>query len=142
MIWLSVLAPPPQVAAHEIRVVGFEPAGDITERAAITSRNPGANRSIWASMRATMSMSDPLGTWQYAHAVWRPAGARDESNSNGWTTSTNGRSLGVPFHADASEATISSRVPLTWTVAACATIGSRHGIGAASAQSTLNAPGP
>ena len=37
-----------------------------------------------------MSTVDPLGTWQYAHNVCRPAGARLWSNRLGWATSTNG----------------------------------------------------
>jgi hypothetical protein len=37
-------------------------AGDMTERARTRSRNPGAKRSICASMRGSMSTVEPLGT--------------------------------------------------------------------------------
>ena len=35
---------------------------DVETRARIRSRNPGANRSIWDSMRSVMSTGDPEGT--------------------------------------------------------------------------------
>ena len=63
-------------------------AGPIAWRARMQSRNPGAKRSIWLSMRAVMSAVDPLGTWQYAQSVCLPAGARDGSQTVGCTSST------------------------------------------------------
>ena len=39
-------------------------AGVIVEVATIRSRTPGANRSIWATLRSVWSWSEPWGTWQ------------------------------------------------------------------------------
>jgi hypothetical protein len=76
-----------------------------------------------------MSTVDPLGTWQYAHNVCRPSGARVWSNKLGWATSTYGRSGCSPRATAASAAAISSKVPPRCTVAAVAVAGSRHGTG-------------
>ena len=58
-------------------------AGPITCRPSTRSRKPGANRSIWRSMASVMSTSEPFGTWQYAHSVCLPSGARDGSAAGG-----------------------------------------------------------
>ena len=114
----------------------------IVWRARITSRKPGANRSTWASIFAVMSMVEPCGTWQYAHAVCRPAGARDGSKRLGWASSTNGRPACSPANAARSDRDTSSSVPPTWTVAVDRHSAAAHGIGAESAQSILKIPGP
>ena len=61
-----------------------------------SSPNPGAKRSICRSIASVMSTVEPLGTWQYAHAVCRPSGAREGSNIVGCASRTNGRSLVSP----------------------------------------------
>jgi hypothetical protein len=89
-----------------------------------------------------MSIVEPLGTWQYAHAVCWPRGARESSNSDGCTSSTYGRSGVRPLHTSRSEYAISSSVPPRCTVPARAHGAARHGIGSSRAQSTLNAAIP
>ena len=89
-----------------------------------------------------MSTSDPCGTWQYAHSVWRPAGARVGSHAVAWAASTNGRSGWPPRATEASAAAISSNVPPRWTVPALATAGSRHGTGRRQRVVELERAGP
>ena len=89
-----------------------------------------------------MSTLEPFGTWQYAQAVCRPAGARVGSKRLCWASSTYGRSAISPRHGAASDAAISSSVAPRWTVAARAHSSARQGIGPSSAQSSLNTPGP
>ncbi len=114
----------------------------IADRASTSRENPGAKRSTCASIAAVMSRVEPCGTWQYAHPVCRPAGARDGSHPVACTSSTNGRSGCSPRATAASLATISSSVPPRCTVPARATSGAAHGIGPSSAQSSLKTPGP
>ena len=52
------------------------------------------------------------------------------------------RTLVLPLHGSHSEAESSSKVPPRCTVPARLHSSARHGIGPASAQSTLNTPGP
>ena len=76
-----------------------------------------------------MSTVDPDGTWQYAHSVCCPSGARWGSNSDDWATSTNGAAGCSPLATAASAAATSASVPPTCTVPAPATAGSDHGTG-------------
>ena len=100
----DVLDPAVDVAADVVRVVRLAiAAGPCVDRARIRSRNPGANRSTCASIRSVMSTSDPAGTWQYAHAVVLPAGARDVSHGAYWTNRTYGRSGCRPAATSASD---------------------------------------
>ncbi len=112
-------------------------AGGITLRAKIRARKPGAKRSTWSSMACVISAVEPCATWQYAHAVCFPAGARRRLNNVCCTSKTNGRPVWLPSHS-----AISSIVPPRCTVAARAHSFALHGMGASSAQSNLKAPGP
>ena len=76
-----------------------------------------------------MSTVEPFGTWQYAHSVCRPAGAR-RAVEQARLGDEHERALRVPAAATvASAAAISSNVPPTCTVAADDVAGSRHGTG-------------
>ena len=108
----------------------------------IRSRKPGANRSTWLSIASVMSTVEPAGTWQYAHAVCCPSGARDGSQRPYWTNRTNGLAGCRPAATSASAAATSSSVPPRWTVAARPTSSAAHGTGPSSAQSTLKTPEP
>ena len=135
--------PAVDVAADVVRVVGLQlprvhrvPREDaVAEARARSARS--APRSAPSCLR-----SEPLGTWQYAHAICFPAGARLASKRLCCATSTNGRSEGAPAHVARSLAAISGSVPPTCTVAARRHSGSRHGIGPSSARSSLKTPGP
>ena len=84
----------------------------------IQSRNPGAKRSTWLSIRSVMSSAEPFGTWQYAHAVCLPSGARLGSKRLGCARRTYGRSLTAPRHGSRSDAEISSSAASTLAAAA------------------------
>ena len=106
------------------------------------SRKPGANRSTCASIRPDASAGLPDGTWQYAHRVCWPAGARVGSATPGWTTRQYGRSGRRPAFTSASLRATSASVPPRWTVPASRHAAAVHGTGPLSAQSTLHTPGP
>jgi len=93
------------------------------------SRNPGAKRSIWDSIRPVMSTIDPRGTWQYAQAVCLPCGARDASNRLCCARRTYGVSGHLPFATASSPAAISSAHPPRWSVPARRHALAFHGIG-------------
>ena len=57
-------SPPPMSPPSRLALAASSAAGPITCRASTRSRNPGANRSICASIAPVMSTADPLGTWQ------------------------------------------------------------------------------
>ncbi len=95
-----------------------------------------------ASMRSVMSTSDPLGTWQYAHRVCQPSGARLGSATQGWATRQNGCSGYRPATTSASARATSSKVPPTCSVTARRQTSALQGTGPLSAQSTLHTPGP
>ena len=132
-----LMSPPTSFASY-----ASDCAGERVARARIRSRNPGAKRSTWASMRSVMSTVDPAGTWQYAHATALPSGARLGSHGAYCTNSTYGRSGCRPAATSASEAATSSIVPPRWSVAARRDPSAAHGTGPSSAQSTLKTPGP
>src|SRR5262245_14853618 len=104
-----------------------------TDRAVTMSRNPGAKRSICASIAAVASNADPAGTWQYAHNVWTPFGARVESHTVGCETSTNGRDAARPPVTSFSLDAISPIEPPRWSVPARRASSAVHGTGALSA---------
>src|SRR6185437_15953131 len=91
-IWPREFLPPAISPPFKLALCASSSAGVLALRASTKAMNPGATRSICASMRSLMSCSDPLGTWQYAQAVCWPAGALVPSNRLGWHSSTNGRS--------------------------------------------------
>src|SRR3954454_7342884 len=89
-----------------------------------------------------MSVAEPFGTWQYAHAVWHPAGARVASKRLGCASKTKGRVGCRPSQESVSPCAISSSVAPRCKVAVCRHSGYVHGMGADNAQSILKTPGP
>ena len=132
---------PAHVAADEVRIVRLHrggPADRAREDALAEARG---NRSSCASSAASASPAKPFGTWQYAHAVCLPAGARDGSKSVCCATSTYGRAAASPRQTAASAAAISSSVPPRRTVPRARTPPRATGSGRR-ARSPPNAPGP
>lgn len=125
---IGPIAPPIMSPPTRFASLASRSAGAHTRRARTQSPKPLANRSICASSLGSMSSPHPCGTWQYAHAMCLPSGAREGSNSVGCDTSTNGRSAICPLAIVRSDAAISSIVPPRCTVAARAHSGAFHGI--------------
>ncbi len=73
-----------------------------------------------------MSNVDPFGTWQYAHNVWRPEGARVASTVVACTTIMYGRSTCLPSQTSRSACEISRNDPPRCSVHALAQAGARH----------------
>ena len=63
-VWRSVAAPPLTSPPTSFGLYRSISAAVRTDLARIRSRKPGANRSIWASIRSDMSTVEPDGTWQ------------------------------------------------------------------------------
>ena len=138
MSWMPPLMSPPTSFAS----YASDWAGERVARARIRSRNPGAKRSTWASIRSVMSTVDPRARGSTpTRPPCRPARG---SGSHGayCTSSTYGRSGCRPAATSASDAATSSIVPPRWSVAARRDPSAAHGTGPSSAQSTLKTPGP
>ena len=104
----SVFAPPEMSPPTRLGLSCSRSAVVRAAHARTRSRKPGAKRSIWASTRSRMSNVDPFGTWQYAHAVCLPAGARVASKRLCCASRTKGRSGCLPSQAARSESAISA----------------------------------
>src|SRR5579864_5071806 len=68
---------------HQVSVHGFKFRRRKNSARQNALAEPGAKRSTCSSSFFGMSTFDPLGTWQYAHAVCLVAGAREGSNKLG-----------------------------------------------------------
>src|SRR6478752_977807 len=108
----------------------------------IRSRNPGANRSIWAMIASVASPENPFGTWAYVHTGCTLPTERCGSARYCCPTNTNGRSGMRPAWISRSVAASSVKLPTTCTVPARRAAGLIHGTPPSTAKSTLKAPGP
>ena len=86
----EVIGSAADVSAHQICVRVFKLRRVFGVAGQHQVAKAGANRSTCASMASVMSNVDPFGTWQYAQAVCRPAGARVGSKRLGCASSTKG----------------------------------------------------
>ena len=116
--WPRSIAPPLTSPPTRLRRGARSRAGASTPRR--IRRRGSRARSARPAPRSPRSCRrrQPFGTWQYAHAVCRPAGARESSKTVGCASSTNGRSAGGRPRRATPTAEISSSVPPRWTVPA------------------------